>query len=185
MRAGHGLLAWSWIESFWRGFMAIESAAYFRRLARAGLLVLIGTLSLCGIATAQSQLVTAGSVIPLQHSTDWCQVYQIFTAPNGDNLLLDVCGGGGYGSVYQLKKGSTTFQTVTAAIDTAGTYWNEGMAMDAKGTIYITDRYSGSQHIYRTPYNPADGTWDFSASGNSWYPTIDGGFEGNGTILSL
>ena len=25
--------------------------------------------------------------------------------------------------------------------------------MDAKGTLYITDRYSGSQHIYRIPYN--------------------------------
>lgn len=162
--------------------MAIESAAYFRRLARAGLLVLIGTLSLCGVAMAQSRLVTSGSVIPLQHSTDYCQVYQILTAPNGDTLFLDVCGGGGYGSIYQLKKGSTTFQTVTSVIDSAGTYWNEGMAMDAKGTIYVTDRYSGSQHIYRTPYNPADGTWDFSASGDSWYPTIDGGFEGNGTI---
>jgi len=162
--------------------MAIESAAYIRRLARAGLLVLIGTMSLCGIATAQSQLVTAGSVIPLQHSTDYCQVYYALTAPNGDNLFLDVCGGGGYGSLYQLKKGSTTFQTVAAAIDTAGTYWNEGLAMDAKGTIYITDRYSSSQHIYRTTFDSVKGTWVFSASGNSWYPTIDGGFEGKGTL---
>src|SRR6185312_16023553 len=136
MRAGYGLLARSWNKSFWRGSMAIESAAYFRRLARVGLLVLIGTLSLCGVAKAQSQSVTAGSVIPLQHSTNWCQVYHFVTAPNGDTLLLDVCGGGGYGSIYQLKKGSTTFQTVAAAIDTAGTYWNEGLAMDAKGTFY-------------------------------------------------
>jgi hypothetical protein len=180
VRADHGLLA-RLIEIFWRGFMAIESAAHFRRLARTGLSVLIGMLSICGVATAQKELVTTGSIIPLQHSTSYCQVYKILNMPNGDTLFLDVCGNGGYGSIYQLKKGSTTFQTVTATIDSAGTYWNEDMAMDAKGTIYITDRYSGSQHLYRVPYNPADGTYDYSAAGDSWEPTIDGGFEGNGT----
>lgn len=159
----------------------METAAHFPRRARTGLLVLIGILSLCGLAKAQQELVTTGSVIPLQHSNQYCQIYQILNAPNGDTLFLDVCGGGGYGAIYQLKKGSTTFQTITSAIDSAGTYWNESMAMDAKGTIYITDRYSGSQHIYRVPYNPADGTYDYSASGDSWEPTIDGGFEGNGT----
>ena len=161
--------------------MAIESAAQFRRLARTGLSILIGMLSLGGVATAQKELVTTGSIIPLQHSTSYCQVYKILNTPTGDTLFLDVCGNGGYGSIYQLKKGSTTLQTVTATIDSAGTYWNEDMAMDAKGTIYITDRYSGSQHLYRVPYNPADGTYDFSASMDSWEPTIDGGFEGNGT----
>ncbi|MGA7158738.1 MAG: Ig-like domain repeat protein [Acidobacteriaceae bacterium] len=161
--------------------MAIETAAHFPRRARTGLMVLIGMMSLCGLATAQKELVTTGSVIPLQHSNQYCQIYQIINAPNGDTLFLDVCGGGGYGSIYQLKKGSTTFQTITSAIDSAGTYWNEGMAMDAKGTFYVPDRYSGSQHIYRVPYNPSDGTWDYSASGDSWEPTIDGGFEGNGT----
>jgi hypothetical protein len=161
--------------------MAIESAKYLSRLARIGLTSLIGIASFCGVARAQNELVTTGSVIPLNHSTSWCQIYNVDIAPNGDALLLDVCGGGGYGSIYQLSKGSTTFQTVTSAIDTAGTYWNESMAMDAQGTIYITDRYSGSQHIYRVPYNPADGTWDFSATGDNWEPTIDGGFESNGT----
>jgi hypothetical protein len=161
--------------------MAIESAAHFRQLARIGLSLSIGVLTLCGVAAAQKELVNTGSVIPLQHSTSWCQIYKILNTPTGDTLFLDVCGGGGYGSIYQLKKGSTTFQTITSAIDSAGTYWNEDMAMDAKGTIYITDRYSGSQHLYRVPYNPADGTYDFSAAGDSWEPTIDGGFEGNGT----
>jgi Bacterial Ig-like domain (group 3) len=161
--------------------MAIESAAYFSRLARTGLMSFIGIMSLCGVASAQQELVTTGSVIPLQHSTSWCQIYNVDIAPNGDALFLDVCGAGGYGAIYQLSKGSTTFQTVTSGIDSAGTYWNETMAMDAQGTIYITDRYSGSQHIYRVPYNPADGTWDFSATGDNWEPTIDGGFEGNGT----
>ncbi len=161
--------------------MATETALHFPRMARTGMLVLIGMLSLCGVALAQQELVTTGSVIPLQHSNQYCQIYQVLNAPNGDTLFLDVCGGGGYGAIYQLKQGSTTFQTITSAIDSAGTYWNESMAMDAKGTIYITDRYSGSQHLYRVPYNPADGTWDYSASKDSFEPTIDGGFEGNGT----
>jgi hypothetical protein len=166
--------------------MTIESAAYIRRLTRAGLLFLIGTLSLCSAATAQKELVTTGSVIPLQHP-QFCQIYQAHMAPNGDLLFLDVCGGtGDFGSIYQLNPGSTTFQTVAASIDTAGTFWNEGMAMDAQGTIYVTDRFSGTQHIYRVPFNPSDGTWDFSASGDSW-PTsvgegnVDSGFEGLGT----
>ncbi len=161
--------------------MAMETATHFPRRARTGLLVLIGMLSLCGAAAAQQELVTAGSIIPLQHSNQYCQVYKILNAPNGDTIFLDVCGGGGYGSIYQLKKGSTTFQTITSAIDSAGTYWNEDMAMDAKGTIYITDRYSGSQHLYRVPFDSAKGTYDYSASGDSWEPTLDGGFEGNGT----
>ena len=161
--------------------MAIESAAYFSRLARTGVSALIGMLCVCGMASAQKELVTTGSVIPLQHSTSWCQVYQVQIAPNGDALLLDVCGGGGYGSIYRLQAGKTTFDTVTGAIDSGGTYWNEGMAMDAQGTLYVTDRYSSSQHMYRVPYNPADGTWDFSASGDSWESLLDGGFEGNGT----
>jgi hypothetical protein len=95
--------------------MAMDSAAYFHRLARAGAIVLTGILSLCGAARAQ-QLVSTGSVIPLQHSNQYCQIYNVDIAPNGDALFLDVCGGSGYGSIYQLKQGSTTFQTVTAAI---------------------------------------------------------------------
>lgn len=162
--------------------MAIESAAYFRRLVRNCSLIAIAMLSFGAIATAQKELVTTSSVIPLQHPNTYCQVYKIINAPNGDTVLLDVCGGGGYGSLYRLKKGSSTLDTITSVIDSSGTYWNEGLAMDAKGTLYITDRYSGSQHLYRVPYNPSDGTWDFSASGDSWEPTIDGGFEGNGTV---
>lgn len=181
MLAAYRRFAGSRVEIFWRGFMGIESTAYFRWLARTGLLVVIGMFPLCGIAIAQKELVTTSSVIPLQHSNQYCQIYKILNTPVGDTLFLDVCGGGGYGSIYQLKKGSTTFQTVTSAIDTAGTYWNEDMAMDAKGTLYITDRYSGSQHLYQVPYNPKDGTYDFSASHDSWEPTLDGGFEGNGT----
>ena len=49
------------------------------------------------------------------------------------------------------------------------------MTMDAKDTIYIADRY-GTAHFFRIPYNPADGTWDFTSS-NAWGATI-----GNGSI---
>ncbi len=52
--------------------------------------------------------------------------------------------------------------------------------MDAKGTLYITDRYSGSQHIYRVPYNPTDGTWDFSPSRQQLVSDDRGGFNGAG-----
>ncbi len=160
--------------------MALVSASFLRRLVTRGVSALTSMVILGSVAAAQQQLVTTGSIIPLQHS-QFCQIYDVKLAPNGDTLFLDVCGGGGYGSVYQLKKGSTTFQTITSVIDSGGTYFNESMAIDAKGTFYITDRYSSSQHIYRTPYNPADGTWDFSAAGNNWEPQLDTGFESNGT----
>jgi sugar lactone lactonase YvrE len=160
--------------------MAIESAAFVRRHVRTGLVVLIGLLSLCGVAMAQKELVTSGSVIPLQHPT-FCQIYRIFKNPAGDTLFLDPCGDNQFGAVYQLSHGQTTFQTVEEAINPGQTYWNEDMAMDAKGTLYLTDRYNGTQHIYRVPYNPADGTYDFSASGDNWESTLDSGFEGKGT----
>jgi hypothetical protein len=162
--------------------MAIETAAKLRGLFRSGLVIALGMLSFSG-ANAQKDLVSTGSVIPLPLGvTGSCQIYKFVNAPNGDTVALDVCGGGGYGSLYQLKQGSTSWKVIASEIDSSGTYWNEGMAMDAKGTLYITDRYSGSQHIYRVPYNPQDGSWDFSPSTNNWYPTIAGGFDGHGTV---
>src|SRR5579864_5537938 len=149
--------------------MAIEAAANLRGLGRAGLVIALGMFSLNCAANAQKESVSTGSVIPLPLGiSSACQIYKIINAPNGDTVMLDVCGGGGYGSLYQLKQGSTTFQTIAAQIDSSGTYWNEGMTMDAQGTLYITDRYSGSQHIYRVPFDSAKGTWDYSASGSNW-----------------
>src|SRR6185312_5094421 len=163
--------------------MAIESAANLRGLLGAGLVIALGMFSLSGAAGAQKELVSTGSVIPLPLNVSGsCQVYKIINAPNGDTVMLDVCGGGGYGSLYQLKQGSTTVQTIATTIDTSGTYWNEGLTMDAKGTLYITDRYSGSQHIYRVPYDSSKGTWNFSPSGSNWYPQLAGGFAGAGTV---
>ena len=157
----------------------MKSTVCFRRLAHTAVLFVIGLFALCGIAEGQasSQLVTSGSVIPLAHSTSYCQVFKILNAPSGDTVMLDVCGNGGYGSLYQLKKGSNTILTIAPSIDSSGTYFNEGMAMDAKGTLYITDRY-GSAHVYRIPYNPGDQSWDFNASTDNFYPTINNGFDG-------
>jgi Bacterial Ig-like domain (group 3) len=162
--------------------MAIETAANLRGMLRSGLVIALGMLSFSG-ANAQKNLVSTGSVIPLPlNQSASCQIYKFITAPNGDTVALDVCGGGGYGSLYQLKQGSTTWKVIAAEIDSSGTYWNEGMTMDSQGTLYITDRYSGSQHIYRVPYNAQEGSWDFSPSGSNWYPTIASGFDGHGTI---
>ncbi len=166
--------------------MASETAANLRRLSGAGLVIALGMFSFTAAASAQKESVSTGSVIPLPlnlpATSSACQVYKIINAPNGDTVMLDVCGNGGYGSIYQLKQGSTSFQVVANTIDSSGTYWNEGMTMDAKGTLYITDRYSGSQHIYRIPYDPVKLTWNFSPSASNWYPTLAGGFNGAGTV---
>jgi hypothetical protein len=153
---------------------------------RAGLLGLLSGLSLCVSAAAQQpkELVTSGSVIPLNHDA-FHQIYQVLINPAGDTIFLDVAAGNG--ELYQVNAGSTTFQTVTTAIDPGGTYFNEYMAMDAKGTIYITDRY-GSNHLFRVPYNPADGTYDFDESKDGFDPMLDTGYPsgssgpGYGTI---
>ena len=163
--------------------MAIETAANLRRFQRTGLVIALGMFSLNCAANAQKELVSTGSVISLPLGiSSACQIYKIINAPNGDTVMLDVCGDGGYGALYQLKQGSTTFQQIAAPLDSSGTYWNEGMTMDAKGTLYITDRYSGSQHIFRIPYNASDGKWDFSPNGSNWYPQLAGGFGGAGTV---
>ena len=149
--------------------MAIGYAVNFRRLVRAGLSVCIGMSSLCGLAKAQTP-VTSGSPIPTTHGV-WGQVNKAQTAKNGSIVFLDWSNSG----LYQLRPGASTFTTIAsgAPLEAAGTYWNSGMTMDAKDTIYIADRY-GTAHFFRIPYNPADGTWDFT-SANSWGATIGGG----------
>lgn len=147
--------------------MAFESAVKFHRLMRRGMLVLSGMLSLSGMAAAQTP-VTSGSVVPVTHSTAWGQIMKVQVAKNGSVVFLDWSTSG----LYQLPPGSTTFTTIAsgAPLEAAGTYWNSGMTMDAQDTIYLADRY-GSSHFFRIPYNPKDGTWDFT-SANSWGGTI-------------
>jgi hypothetical protein len=149
--------------------MAIESAVFYRRLARTGLWAFIGMLSVCGFVMAQTP-VTTGSPVPTTHPT-WGQIMKVQVAKNGSVVFLDWSTSG----LYQLRPGASTFTTIAsgAPLEASGTYWNSGMVMDAKDTIYIADRY-GTSHFFRIPYNPADGTWDFTTA-NSWGATIGNG----------
>jgi len=155
--------------------MGIESAAQLRRLAHIGLLISMGLiLSFVGVANAQTP-VTTGSVIPLTHPTNWGQIYTIRIAPTGDVVFLDVSQSG----LYQMKAGTDTFSVIAsgAPLSPSGDFWSEGMAMDAKGTLYIGQRYpSGSNQMLRIPYNPSTGTW--SPSGTDIFGTnivVNGG----------
>ena len=151
--------------------MAIGTAVNFNRLVRTGVSVLTAMVSACGIAAAQTP-VTAGAPIPTTHAV-WGQVMKVQVAKNGSVVFLDWSNSG----LYQLRPGASTFTTIAsgAPLEAPGTYWNSGMTMDAKDTIYIADRY-GTAHFFRIPYNPVDGTWDFTSS-NAWGATI-----GNGTV---
>ena len=154
--------------------MAIESATRFRRLVRTRLSVLIAVLSLCGVSRAQTP-VTSGSVIPTTHAT-WGQIMKVVVGKNGSVVFLDWSTSG----LYQLRPGSSTFTTIASGapngpLEASGTYWNSGMAIDAKDTLYIADRY-GTAHFFRIPYNPADGTYDFTTA------NVFGGTIGNGSV---
>jgi hypothetical protein len=118
------------IEMFWRVLMAIESAMFFRRLARTGLSVLVATLSVSGFAMAQTP-VTTGSPVATTHPL-WGQVTKVQVAKNGSTVFLDWSTSG----LYQLRPGATTFTTIAsgAPLEAAGTFWNSGMVMDAKDT---------------------------------------------------
>jgi Bacterial Ig-like domain (group 3) len=151
--------------------MAIEFVVMFRRRLRTGLSLLLAMFSLCGIAMAQTP-VTTGSVIPTTHPT-WGQIMKVLVAKNGSVLFLDWSTSG----LYQLRPGASAFTTIAsgAPLEASGTFWNSGMTIDAKDTLYIADRY-GTAHFFRIPYNPTDGTYDFT-SANAWGATI-----GNGSV---
>jgi hypothetical protein len=146
--------------------MAIKSAAHFLRLACTGLLVSAGMLNFAGGASAQTLTpppVASGSIVPLQHPTNWGQIYTIRVAPTGDVVFLDVSLSG----LYQMKAGTSTFSVIAsgAPLSPSGDFWSEGLAMDATGTLYIGQRYpSGTNQMLRIPYNSKDGTWDPSGS---------------------
>ena len=152
-------------------FMKPTSQTLFQRLAAALCLCLITLACTCRPAAAQAP-VASGSVIPLTHGT-WNQISKVQVAHNGSVVLLDWANSG----LYQLPPGSSSFTTLAsgAPLEKAGTFWNAGLTMDAKDTLYITDRY-GANHFFRVPYNPADGTWDFT-SANAWGATIGGGLN--------
>ena len=151
--------------------MANESAVRFCQRVCTGLSLLLAVCCSAGFAKAQAP-VTSGSVIPTTHST-WGQIMKVVVGKSGNVLFLDWSTSG----LYQLRPGSSTFTTIAsgAPLEASGSYWNSGMTMDAKDTLYIADRY-GNSHFFRIPYNPADGTYDFTAA-NAWGATI-----GNGSV---
>lgn len=142
------------------------------RAVRTGF-ALVAAAALCVGSFAHAQTpVTSGSPIPLTHPT-YGQIMKVQVAKNGSVVLLDWSASG----LYQLSPGKTAFTTIASGtpLEASGTFWNSGMTMDAKDTIYLADRY-GAAHFFRIPYNPADGTWDFTGS-NAWGATI-----GNGSV---
>jgi sugar lactone lactonase YvrE len=149
----------------------MKMSACIRRMKRSGLAV-IAVLFAAG-CTGQAQTpVTSGSPIPTTHG-NWGQIMKVQVAKNGSVVFLDWSTSG----LYQLRPGSSTFGTIASGspLEASGTYWNSGLTMDAKDTIYIADRY-GNTPFFRIPYNPADGTWDFT-SANAYGATI-----GNGSV---
>ena len=116
--------------------MAIESAMQFRRLVHNGL-VFLGMMAVSCFAMAQTP-VTSGSPIPTTHAT-WGQIMKVVVAKNGSVVFLDWSTSG----LYQLRPGASTFTTIAsgAPLEASGTFWNSGMTIDAKDTIYIADRY--------------------------------------------
>lgn len=142
-----------------------------RRLVRAGVSALLGIVSILGTAQGQTS-VSSGAPIPTSHPL-WGQIMKVQVAKNGSVVFLDWSNSG----LYQLRPGASSFTSIAAGppLEAPGTYWNSGMTMDAKDTIYIADRY-GTAHFFRIPYNPTDGTWDFT-SANAWGATI-----GNGSV---
>ncbi len=151
--------------------MGIGSASDLRRLVHRAFSTFLVAAASAVIAAAQTPI-TTGSVVPVQHAA-WNQINKVQVAKNGSVVFLDWANS----ALYQLAPGSTTFTTIAsgAPLEASGTFWNSGMTMDAKDTIYITDRY-GANHFFRIPYNPADGTWDFTAA-NGWGSTIGGGLS--------
>lgn len=154
--------------------MGIESAAQLRRLACIGLVISMGMVpSFSDVAKAQTTApppVTAGSIIPLTHPTTWGQIYTIRVTPTGDVVFLDVSQSG----LYQMKAGTDSFSVIASGspLSPAGDFWTEGLAVDAKNTLYIGQRYpSGTNQMLRIPYNSATGTWSPSGS-NIWGTNI-------------
>lgn len=168
--------------------MAIKSTSYFRRLARSVTWLLMGALSLGGVAAAQAPpAVTTGSIIPLQHD-EFNQIYKILYY-QGNVLMLDTAAS----ILYQMSPGSTTLTAIATGPTEAnlagppasqGSYWNMDMAIDNEGTLYFDERYGTSTSnglFWRVPYNSQTGTWNWDAN-DGWGGDIQ--VPGVGSLLS-
>jgi hypothetical protein len=149
--------------------MAIESAAFLRRVARIVTLVLIAAFLGCVTTAAQAPVVTAGSILNMPQITlgGSPQIYRIVVAKNGNVLFLDTPNG----AVYQLAPGATSVTTVSApgtVLKGGNSDWNVGMALDTNDTLYIGTEWA-TPYFYRVPYDASTGTWPLTGS-SDWSP---------------
>ena len=155
---------WRWVV------MAIGIAADFRRLTRAGVWTLAGMLTFCAAAAGQAPLVSVGSVVPIPINTSMNQIYKILFY-KGNVLALDA----GADVLYQLPPGATIWNNISGPGRNSnflgGGYNSQSMAIDAQGTIYISDTYPPSDAatalFWRIPYDPVENTWHLSTA-NAW-----------------
>jgi Bacterial Ig-like domain (group 3) len=125
--------------SLWGRFvMAIKIAADIHRLTRAGVLSLAGIFTLCATAVGQAPLVSMGSVVPIPINSSMNQIYKMVFY-KGNVLALD----SGADTLYQLPPGGTIWNDISGPGRNSnflgGGYNAASMAIDAMGTIYITD----------------------------------------------
>ncbi|MGP8250482.1 MAG: Ig-like domain repeat protein [Terracidiphilus sp.] len=152
--------------------MVVKIRAYFRRLVRIGVGLLVAAFSLCGAAAGQAPEVTTGSIITIPSNNNFGQIYKILFY-KGNVVAFDA----GTDALYQLSPGATSWTTLVApgtTLGSAGGFSSEGMCMDAQGTLYIGIRYSltsvPNAMFFRVPYDPTT---------NSWEPTTSDGWGSN------
>jgi len=154
--------------------MAIEIAADFRRLTRAGVWSLAGMLTFCAAAVGQVPLVSVGSVVPIPYNSNMNQIYKILFY-KGNVLALDA----GADVLYQLPPGATSWNNISGPARTScglgGGYNSQSMAIDAVGTVYISvtnpPNCASNALFWRIPYDPVEKTWHYSTN-TAWGGTI-------------
>ncbi len=146
--------------------MSIQSAGQRRRFMWSGFFALLVMFGMCAQGSDAQQNVSAGSVIPLNHTFTAGQIYRILQATDGTILFNDVSKGG----LYQLSPGSETMQEISTQGSVLGTgYDNEGVTLDPNNTLYIGMRYGPSPPFFRVPY--VNGTWTLTA-GDAWSTNV-------------
>ena len=151
-----------------RVVMAIGIAADFRQLTRAGIWTLAGMLTFCAAAVGQVPLVSVGSVVPIPYNDNMNQVYKILFY-KGNVLALDA----GADVLYQLPPGAIAWNNISGPGRNSnflgGGYNSQSMAIDAQGTLYISDTTPPSDAstalFWRFPYDPVENTWHLSTAG--------------------
>jgi len=147
--------------------MAIEPAAWFRRVAQ--ILSLLVIVAFAGRFAAEAQVpVMAGSVVgnPIVASNGIGQIYKIVVANNGDVLLLDTQNG----ALYEIQAGTSTLITLSGpgqVLRGNQAFWNSAMALDQWNNLYIGGIYSPQPDFYRVPYDATTDTWPLTGS-SSW-----------------